>query len=316
MSVAGDAALVAVGLALVLLSAERLVEGLVDASRGFGVSAFVLGVVLLGFDPENLAVGAASNLSGVSGFALGTVIGSCMVAVTLAFGLTALLAPMELRAPAPVLVLAPLAVILAAGLALDGRYSRTDGAVLLAAYAAAVAYVAWLGRRGVTVEPGGEVAESLEEEPRGRWHAAALFAVALVALVAGSELLVHGGRSLLALVDLSATWVGMTALALLVSVEEVARELPAAWRGRPDVSYGNAVGSVLAFFLFNAGVLAVLRPVPLGDDVVRFYLPAALVGVLATSALVARGRVGRGGGALLLLVYALFAAGGWWASAP
>lgn len=303
-------ALVVVGLVLVVASAERLVEGVVDTSRGFGVSAFVISVVFLGFDPENLAVGVAGSWQEVPGFALGSVVGSCMVAVTLAFGVTALVAPMEIEAPRPVLLLAPTAVLLAGALALDGELSRLDGGVLLAAYVAAVAFVGWLGRRGTRVEPGGELAEALEEEPRSRWRAAGLLLLSLAALVAGSELLVRGGEGLLQRFGLSTTYFGMTALALLISVEEVARELPAAWRGRAEISYGNVVGSVVAFFLFNAGVIALVRPLPVGDEVLRFYLPVCLAGVAATSLFVARGRVGRLAGGLLLLIYAAFVVGG------
>lgn len=46
-------------------------------------------------------------------------------------------------------------------LASDGLLSRADGALLLAAFAAAIAYLARLSRRGFDVEPGGEVAETL-----------------------------------------------------------------------------------------------------------------------------------------------------------
>jgi len=194
--------------------------------------------------------------------------------------------------------------------ALDGELSRTDGAVLLLGYAAAVVFVGYLGRRGVTVEPGGEVAEALEEEPPGRWKAAGTFLLALVVLLVGSEMLVRGGEALLARYGFSTTFFGMTALALLVSVEEVARELPAAWKGRSEITYGNVVGSVMAFFLFNAGVIALIRPVPVGDQVLHFYLPVAFVGVVATSAFVAQGRVGRRAGAALLLIYAIFVSGG------
>jgi cation:H+ antiporter len=89
-----------VGLALVIWSAERLVEGVVGTSLGFGVSAFVVSVVFVGFDPENLAVGAVGAVQGLPGIAAGSVIGAAMVAVGLAFGVTALLAPMRFaRAP-------------------------------------------------------------------------------------------------------------------------------------------------------------------------------------------------------------------------
>jgi cation:H+ antiporter len=83
-----------VGLGLILFFAEQLVKGAVGTSVGFGVSAFLISVVFIGFDPENLAVGAVAAAEGAAGIALGSIIGAAMVALALAFGITALVVPM------------------------------------------------------------------------------------------------------------------------------------------------------------------------------------------------------------------------------
>jgi cation:H+ antiporter len=103
----------------------------------------------------------------------------------------------------------------------------------------------------------------------------------------------------------------MTILAFLVSIEELARELPAARRGRPEISFGNVVGSILAFFLFNAGVIALVRPVPVSAKVLSFYLPAASVTTLFVCGLMLTRRIPRWAGVVLVLLYAAFAAGGY-----
>ncbi|MGH8065667.1 MAG: methyltransferase domain-containing protein, partial [Candidatus Entotheonellia bacterium] len=69
---------------------------------------------------------------------------------------------------------------------------------------------------------------------------------ALVAIVVGSELLVSGAQTLLKRFDIADLPFGMTILAFLVSIEELERELPAARQGRPDISFGNVLGSILA----------------------------------------------------------------------
>ena len=299
----------AVGLALVLVAAEKVVAGAAGTARGFGVSAFAVGVVFLGFDPENLAVGAAGGHDGVAGIALGTILGSAMVAIALALGVTALIAPLELgRRSKRVLALPVGAVALFGALCLDGRLSRLDGGLLVAGYAAVLGCVAFLGRRGVTLEPA--EAEEIEEGERlGRWRALGLLVLALTALVAGSELIVHASTTLLGRFDLSDTVYGMTVLALLVSVEEVARELPAALRGRPDITLGNVVGSVFAFFLLNAGVIALVRPVPVEPRILSFHLPVAAFTTLVVTGFVAAGRLGRGAGAALMALYLVFFVG-------
>jgi cation:H+ antiporter len=296
------------GLVLVVWCAERLVEGVVGTSRSFGLSTFVVSVIFVGCDPENLAVGVAGALGGLPGIALGSVVGAAMVAVGLAFGVTALLAPMRFaQAPRRVLAIPVAAVLLFGALASDGMLSRIDGALLLAAFVLSLLALLHLSRRGLDIRPTGEVAESLEREaPPSRSRALALLGLALAGLVLGSELLVAGSERLLARFGVSDTVYGMTFLALAVSVEELARELPAARRGRPEISFGNVTGSVLAFFLCNAGLIALLHPVPVEREVLHFYLPLCLLTVGFVATCLATLRVPRWAGAVLVGGYAFF----------
>jgi cation:H+ antiporter len=303
-----DAGLFGVGLGVVVFSAERLVEGTVGVSRHLGVSAFLVGVVAIGFDAENLAIGLAASYDASAGIALGTVVGSAMVAIALAFGLTALVVPLEFEhVPRRILAVPAAAVGLLGGLALDGTLSRLDGALLLTGYGAAVAALWRWERSGIEVVPSGAAED--ESAPPGGWRAVAWVAAALVGVVVGSELLLRGARPLIDALGWTDTLFGMTLLAFLVSVEEVARELPAALRGRPDVSLSNVVGSILAFFGFNAGAIALLRPVPVGVPTRTFYLPVCGAALLLIVGLTAAGRVPRWGGALLLGLYLVFVAG-------
>jgi hypothetical protein len=79
-----------VGLGLIIFFAEQLVKGVVGTSMGFGLSTFLLSVIFIGFDPDNLAVGTVASAEGVDGIALGSILGGAMVAVAVAFGLSAL----------------------------------------------------------------------------------------------------------------------------------------------------------------------------------------------------------------------------------
>jgi len=301
-----DVALFGIGLAVVVVSAERLVDSTVGISRHLGVSAFFVGVVAIGFDAENLAIGLAASYEASAGIALGTIVGSAMVAIALAFGLTALVVPLEFeQVPRRILALPATAIVVLGGLALDGTLSRLDGALLLIGYALAVAVLWRWERNGIEVVPAGVVDDEAPPASAG-WRTAVWFVAALVGVVVGSELLLRGARPLIDALGWTDTLFGMTLLAFLVSVEEVARELPAALRGRPDVSFSNVVGSVLAFFGFNAGAIALLRPVPVGATTRTFYLPVCGSALLLVLALMAAGRVPRWGGALLLGVYVVF----------
>lgn len=305
---------VVLGLALVLFFSEQLVKAVGGLAAGLGISAFLLSVFFLGFDPENLSVGAVGSFEGASGIALGSIIGAAMVAIALAFGITALIVPMRFeQVPKAILVAPLLATVILALLAVDGRLSRWDGVILLVSYGVAVAYLFWLARQGIDIQAeSGEVAEEFEEaKGLGTAKAFGLLVISLIAVVGGSELLVMGARDLIEEFSLSETAIGMTIIALLVSIEELARELPAALKGRPEISYGNVNGSILAFFLFNAGVIALVSPVEVDPLTLQFYLPIALATIVVLSFFLLNKRLSRLAGAILVVIYAVFAIGGY-----
>ncbi|RLG32691.1 sodium:calcium antiporter [Methanosarcinales archaeon] len=304
-------ALFVVGLGLVIYFAEKLVKGAVGTSLGFGVSTFLISVIFIGFDPENLAVGAVGSFEGIAGIALGSIIGAAMVAIALAFGITALFAPMRFeQVPKQILTVPILAVLLLGILSLDGQLSRIDGAVLLLGFVLSVNYLLRLSKRGFDIKPTGEVAETLEEaEELSKWKSFGLLLLSLAAIIIGSEMLVAGSETIIVRLGLSDTVFGMTILAFLVSIEELARELPAAMKGRPEISFGNVVGSILAFFLFNAGIIALVSPVTVGTQVLRFYLPICLGTVIVVSLFMMTKKIPRWAGGILVLLYLIFIAG-------
>ena len=306
-------ALFVVGLGLVIYFAEKLVKGAVGTSLGFGISAFLVSVIFIGFDPENLAVGAVGSYEGIAGIALGSIIGAAMVAIALAFGITALFAPMSFeQVPKQILTVPILAVLLLGILGFDGLLSRIDGAVLLLGFVLSVIYLLRLSKRGIDIKPTGEVAETLEEaEELSKWKSFGLLLLSLAAIIIGSEMLVTGSKTLIVLLGLSDTVFGMTILAFLVSIEELARELPAAMKGRPEISFGNVAGSILAFFLFNAGIIALVSPVTVGAEVLRFYLPLCFGTVIVVSLFMMTKKIPRWAGGILVLLYLIFVVGGY-----
>jgi len=281
-----------VGILIIVYFSEKLVEATVGTSLGFGISSFLISV---------------------TGIAVGTIIGSAMVAIALAFGITAIISPMKFESvPMQIPLIQVGAVLLFGVLSFDGVLTRIDGLMLLAGFAAAIWYLIYLGRRGLHIRPTGEAAEVLEEGKEfGRWQAAAQLAGSLVAIIVGSEFVIWAFKELVVSFRISDTVAGLTILALMVSIEEVARELPAAMKGRPEITVGNVIGSVLAFFLFNAGIIALVRPIPISTEVFRFYLPLSLGLVLFVTFLMIRKSIPRWAGVILLLGYAVFFARGY-----
>ena len=87
-----------VGLGLIVLGADWLVEGASSIARRAGVSEFVIGLTIVGFGtscPE-LVVSLTGAFEGNADIAVGNVIGSNIFNVLFILGLTALLCPVSM----------------------------------------------------------------------------------------------------------------------------------------------------------------------------------------------------------------------------
>lgn len=144
-------------------------------------------------------------------------------------------------------------------------------------------------------------------ETRSRPRLLLLLVGGLGLLTLGGELLGEGIRKTVSQFGISATLIGNTAVAPSVEAEELARIALPARRGRSDVALANVLGTVVHFIAFNAGVIALVQPLPLDAATRHLHLPAALVStpalctLLALSSLVVRsaGRTVDGGAAVV-----------------
>ena len=71
------------------------------------------------------------------------------------------------------------------------------------------------------------------------------------------------------------------------------------------------MGSILAFFLCNAGIIALVWPVPVDRVVLTFYLMLALITTAVVSGIMLTKRVPSWAGGLLIMLYLSFVIGGW-----
>ncbi|MFH1330571.1 MAG: calcium/sodium antiporter [Actinomycetota bacterium] len=145
---AGDLALVALGLGALVLGARWLVDGAVAVATALGVSDLVIGltIVAAGTGLPEVATSLLAALRGERDIAVGNVVGSSLFNLLAVLGVGGLLAPQTI-AVAPAVLRFDLPVMLGVSFAslpiffTGHRISRSEGALLLAAYAAYAAYL-------------------------------------------------------------------------------------------------------------------------------------------------------------------------------
>jgi cation:H+ antiporter len=288
----------AIAIVVVVAGAELFFKGLLSAAARLHVSPFVLTLLVSGFELENLAAGIAANAHGLGNAAAGTFLGgSSFIALAVA-GAAAVVAPVDAALSRSALAWTAASPIPLLLLALDGRLSRLDGALLVVWFVVAIAAIARSGRGTGGAE---------EVEPAAR---------PVLRLVGGLALLTVGGdvlggaiRGVVAYLRVPQSLLGNTAVAASIEAEELGRVAVPAKRGRSDVALANLIGTIVHFIALNAGVIALVRPIELSGVTLMLHLPVAVGSTLLLCALVAwRSRLGRATGFSLLGAYAAYVA--------
>lgn len=305
---------VVLGLALLVYSADRFVEGSAAAARHWGMPPLLIGMVVVGFGtsaPE-MTVSALAALQGNPGIALGNAYGSNITNIALILGLTALISPVVvhsqvLRKELPLLTAVSL---LAAWQLHDGEVSRADAWVLLGVFAAVMGWSIWQGTRKRRDALGHEMVQELREHAMPLRQALFWVVAGLLLLVVSSRLLVWGAVEIAQALGVSDLIIGLTVVAVGTSLPELASSIVAARKGEHDIALGNILGSNLFNTLAVVGIAGMISPMQVGPEV---FSRDMLVMVLLTVSLFVfcygfRGpdRISRPEGGMLLLAYVAY----------
>lgn len=143
-----NVALMAGGLALLVLGSRWLVESAIEIASSFGVSEAVIGltIVAAGTSLPEVMTSIMATIKGQRDIAIGNVVGSNLFNILCVLGLSGLVAPTPLLAGSQMAqldipVMFAIAVLCLPMFFAGGRLSRIDGLVFLALYVAYVAYL-------------------------------------------------------------------------------------------------------------------------------------------------------------------------------
>lgn len=131
-----------------------------------------------------------------------------------------------------------------------------------------------------------------------------LIAAGLGLLILGGEALVRGASTLATKAGISPLVIGLVVVSAATSAPEFAVTVGAVLNGEPDLAVGNVVGSNIVNVLFILGASAVVAPLLIKRQLVRFDIPFMLVLSLFLLLLSLDGNVSFTDGLLLFLALA------------
>lgn len=293
----------AAGIGLLWTGTDAVLRRIPKIAAWLRVSPLVVTVLLVAVMtslPE-LSVSIFASLRGQPSAAMGNIVGSNFVTLTFVAGLCALWRPIVVgpsireRESSWMILSAALLLILS----MDGILSRTDGLVLVAAYIPYFRCTVEEARRQRLAVPAGRV-------PRPALDLL-VFAAGVGMVVFGAHWIVEHGTVLARQMGMSDLLIGVTFYAFGTSLPELAIALGAVLRRQADVTLGEIYASNIFTGLVVAGLLCLVRPLPVDPLVSSRDLPLLILGgVLLQMFVTTHGRFIRSEAVVMIALFALF----------
>jgi cation:H+ antiporter len=305
---------VIVGLAVLLWSADKFVEGASAAADYAGVSPLLIGMLIVGFGtsaPE-FVVSVSAALNGNPSIAIGNAYGSNIVNIALILGLTALIKPIRvksgiLKKELPILTGITL---ISFYFIYDLNIKRYESALILGLFIIIVVWGIIEDRKNSADNLNKEMEEKLESNNLSLFKALFFLTAGLVLLIASSKVLVWGALVITQKTGISDLMAGLTIVAIGTSLPELASSLAAIKRGSHDIALGNVIGSNMFNTLGVTGTAFLIHPSAISKDViirdfpVMFFL--TIMVFVVGFGFKNQGRINRFEGFFLLSVYILY----------
>ena len=273
-----DYLLLVVGLGLLLLAANYLVDASVAIAQRAKISNFIIGLTIVGIGtsaPE-LFVSISSALTNSGDIAMGNVIGSNVANIFLILGVAAMILPfpierLQRRRDIPFLIFATILLSLIANDSMipglrENELIRLDGIVLLLMF---VGYMCW-----VVIQKGKDPKRALEEADeeatssltgKNPWLLWAIAIASLALLIYGGNLFLDSAKNLARAWGITEAVISITIVAVGTSLPELVTAIIAASKKNPQLALGNVIGSNLFNLMFILGTASTIKPLVMVD---------------------------------------------------
>ena len=308
-----------IGLVLVVVGSDWLVDGASDIARRSGLSEFVIGLTIVGIGtstPE-MVVSFLSAIRGNADMAVGNVIGSNIFNTFLILGITAVILPMEitrtnLRRDIPLNIFATLLLVLLGlkhtitGLDfLSDSLGRIEGALFLAAFA----YYLYVSFKDSKADNDGKNAPDAPQKTYKHVITPIILVLAgLFGLIFGGRLFVNGAVCIAQTLGWSDKFIAITILAGGTSLPELATCIVAAVKKKGQLALGNIIGSNISNILLILGGSALIHPLSTeaisGIDL--GFLTLASLFILASAFTFGKNRLDRSEGVGMLVLEGIY----------
>lgn len=297
-----------VGLVLICLGGDRLVDAAVAIAKKLGIPQIVVGatIVSLGTTLPEILVSTTAAFDGSAAIAAGNAFGSIICNTALIAGLTQTIRPTKQVETSSLSWRGIFFFVVLIGLNvcgfLTGAFGRPIGVVLL------LLFIVYACLNVVRSSAEGDSGEEKEDTKNiSILKQITVLAVCAACLFVGANLLVDNGILIAQAIGVPERVIAVTFIALGTSLPELMTSVMSLVKGYGNVGLGNVIGANLLNMLLVIGIPSAVAGIPLEQSTVRVDMPlSCLVMAILILPILIRKKSSRIQGIALLGIYAVY----------
>jgi len=296
-------------LGVLIWGADQLIAQSERIALRFNISEYVIGATLiaLGTSLPEMAASVAASLNGKPQIAVSNVIGSNILNITLVLATVFLLARKidphrDFFARDSSWALFP--VLLFSVMALEGKFDRIDGILLLLLMGAYLLFLKNSAGEVLELEQ-----EEIDEISKGEFswiQVGVRLLIGLVFVIVGAEFTIESASSIAKSLGVSEWVIGIVMISLGTSMPELIVSIVAALKGKADMAIGNIIGSNMANITVVLGSAALVNDLKLDMDRYLFDIGTMVAATLMLVFITANRMYTKPAGISLLILLGVF----------
>lgn len=301
--------LLALGIFLLIKSADWFVEGSSNLAKSLGISPLIIGltVVALGTSAPEASISIIASIKGMNDIAISNVVGSNISNLLLILGIGGLFAHIT---PKKKVMTRDFRFLLFSSVTLlvlnfsflisgkvEGIITRTNG-ILLLFFLGLYLYTLFID----------SIKDSKDEKERRKFKFLDIVYIIIgaVGLIIGGQFVVNSAVEIASWLKISQNLIALTIVAVGTSLPELATIIVSVKKGEKDIAIGNIVGSNIFNIFFVLGLSSAISPITFGVHAFTDIVIMVIVGFIIYLMLLKNKHIGKKSAIIMLAMYAIY----------
>ncbi len=252
------------GYFIIYFAADLFLDNLKMICLKYNLSPLIIGMLILGIDPEESIASIISALNGLPLISMGNIIGNSIIAMTLPFSIALMVKPIKIRPISSfyILLIFSLLIVIFLGLTLN-IFLLSSGIVALLFY---IIYFGWNIKHYSKKNESNDnqfnlmVVEKEIEVPQSvaKYKKIVLIVLGFILIIIGGELLVYSAEKILEIIEISEAFFGFIIIGFMTNVEELTLVVKSIKKEATEIGIGGMIGKVIWNISITYGISTII----------------------------------------------------------